>query len=51
MHVASPFTIANPKSENEMIEPAVQGTLRVLQAANQANIKRVILTSSIVAMM
>ncbi len=34
-----------------MIEPAVQGTLWVLQAANQANIKGVILTSSIVAMM
>jgi dihydroflavonol-4-reductase len=50
MHVASPFTIANPKSENEMIDPAVQGTLRVLRAADHAGIKRVVLTSSTVAM-
>ncbi|MAA78583.1 MAG: NAD-dependent epimerase [Deltaproteobacteria bacterium] len=51
MHVASPFTIANPKTEEEMIEPAVQGTLRVLKAAQQAGVKRVVLTSSTVAMM
>ena len=50
MHVASPFTIDNPKSEIEMMEPAVQGTLRVLKALNQADIQKVILTSSIVAM-
>ena len=51
MHVASPFRIANPKSENEMILPAVEGTKRVLHAADKASVKRVILTSSIVAMM
>ena len=51
MHVASPFTIDNPKSEIEMMEPAVQGTLRVLKALNQADIQKVVLTSSIVAMM
>lgn len=51
MHVASPFRIANPKKESEMIEPAVEGTKRVLRAAQQAKIKRVVLTSSIVSMM
>ena len=50
MHVASPFAIANPKSEDEMIVPAVQGTLRALRAAQANGVKRVVLTSSIVAM-
>ena len=51
MHVASPFRIANPKDENEMILPAVEGTKRILKAANKASVKKVILTSSIVSMM
>ena len=51
MHVASPFRIANPKKEIEMIGPAVDGTKRVLYAAQNAGVKRVIVTSSIVSMM
>ena len=51
MHTASPFPIANPKREREVIEPAVDGTLRALQAAEKNGIKRVVLTSSIVAIM
>ena len=51
MHVASPFWIANPKNESDMLTPAVEGTLRVLRAANKAQVKRVVLTSSIVSMM
>ncbi len=51
MHVASPFRIANPKNENEMLSPAVEGTRRVLEASQKAGIKRVVLTSSIVSMM
>lgn len=50
LHVASPFVIAEPKDENEMIKPAVDGTLRALKAAKKAGIKKVVLTSSIVAM-
>ena len=34
MHVASPFVSAIPKDENELIKPAVEGTLRALTAAN-----------------
>jgi len=49
LHVASPFIIAAPKDENEIISPAVDGTLRVLSAAKAAGIKRVVLTSSTVA--
>ena len=51
LHVASPFRIANPKNANDMMLPAVEGTKRILRAASQANVKRVVLTSSIVSMM
>ena len=47
MHVASPFPSKNPKNEDELISPAVNGTLNVLRACAQAgSIKRVVLTSS-----
>jgi len=39
-----------PKDENELIKPAVEGTLRALKAAKKAGIKRIVLTSSTVAM-
>ena len=51
MHVASPFIIANPKDPQEMLSPAVDGSLRALRAAKRAGVKRVVLTSSIVSMM
>jgi len=46
MHVASPFVLAQPKDENEMIVPAVEGTQRVIAAAQRARVKRLVLTSS-----
>jgi dihydroflavonol-4-reductase len=46
MHTASPFPIASPKNENDLIRPAVEGTLRALNAAKKAGVHRVILTSS-----
>ena len=49
LHVASPFIIANPDDESEMISPAVDGTLRVLKAAKAANVERVVVTSSLIA--
>ncbi|MCT4586859.1 MAG: NAD-dependent epimerase/dehydratase family protein [Carboxylicivirga sp.] len=51
MHVASPFFSKIPKDENELIRPAVEGTQRALKAAHKAGIKRVVLTSSMVAML
>lgn len=51
LHVASPFMTSEPKDENELIKPAVEGTQRALKAAKQAGIKRVVLTSSMVAML
>ncbi len=50
IHVASPFVLAEPKDENELIAPAVDGTRRVVGAAQRAGVKRLVLTSSIVAM-
>lgn len=49
MHTASPFPLANPKREDDLIRPAVDGTLRALHAAQTAGINRVILTSSTAA--
>lgn len=49
-HAASPFVLVEPKDENELIAPAVEGTQRVLSAAKRAGVKRVALTSSVVAM-
>ena len=46
MHTASPFPIASPKDENDLIRPAVEGTIRALKAAKTAGVQRVILTSS-----
>jgi dihydroflavonol-4-reductase len=51
MHVASPFSITNPKNDADMIVPAVEGTNRIMKLAKKAKIKRVVLTSSIVSMM
>ena len=49
LHVASPFPIKMPKDENQLIQPAVEGTLRVLRAARDAKVKRVVVTSSFAA--
>src|SRR5579863_10284019 len=46
MHVASPIPGSAPKHEDELIVPAREGTLRVLRAARDANVKRVVLTST-----
>jgi nucleoside-diphosphate-sugar epimerase len=49
LHVASPFPTSTPKDENELIVPAREGTLRVLRAARDAGVGRVVLTSSFAA--
>ncbi|WP_181781279.1 NAD-dependent epimerase/dehydratase family protein [Pseudonocardia pini] len=46
-HVASPAPAAMPADEAELVRPAVDGTLRVLGAAADAGVRRVVLTSSI----
>jgi nucleoside-diphosphate-sugar epimerase len=49
LHVASPFPQTVPKDENELIVPAREGALRVLRAARDAGVKRVVMTSSFAA--
>jgi len=48
-HVASPFPPKVPKHEDELIVPARDGALRVLRAARDSGVKRVVLTSSFAA--
>ena len=45
LHVASPFIIADPEDENEMISPAVDGKIRVLSAAKKVGVQRTVVTS------
>lgn len=49
LHVASPFPSTVPKDEDELIVPARDGALRVMRAARDAGVKRVVLTSSFAA--
>ncbi|KAL6903323.1 dihydroflavonol-4-reductase [Trichoderma evansii] len=50
LHVASPFPSSVPKHENDLIKPALEGTLRALHAAKKAGtVKRVVITSSFAA--
>jgi nucleoside-diphosphate-sugar epimerase len=49
LHVASPFPPGAPAHEDELIVPAREGTLRVLAAARDAGVKRVVVTSSFAA--
>jgi Nucleoside-diphosphate-sugar epimerases len=49
LHIASPFPPNLPRHEDELIVPAREGALRVLRAARDAGVKRVVLTSSFAA--
>lgn len=51
IHTASPFPLEQPKDEEKLIRPAVDGALRALRAARAAGIDNVVLTSSCVAIM
>ena len=49
LHVASPFPSVQPRDPDELIVPARDGALRVLRAARDAGVERVVLTSSFAA--
>ena len=51
VHTASPFPLSEPDNEDELIRPAVDGTLRATRAASDAGVERVVLTSSLAAVM
>ena len=46
IHVASPMPATAPTSEDDLIVPARDGVLRVLKAARDAKVKRVVFTST-----
>jgi dihydroflavonol-4-reductase len=49
-HMASPYVINVKDPQRDLVDPAVMGTLSVLKAAaNNARVKRVVLTSSMAA--
>lgn len=48
-HVASPIPVVQPADPDDLIVPARDGTLRVLRAARDAGVRRVVLTSSFAA--
>jgi dihydroflavonol-4-reductase len=49
LHLASPFPAAQPRDEQDLIRPAVQGTLRLLRVASAAGVQRFVQTSSMAA--
>jgi dihydroflavonol-4-reductase len=49
LHVASPYPASVPRHEDDLILPALEGTRRVLRAARDAGVRRVVLTSSFAA--
>ncbi|MEL6890200.1 MAG: SDR family NAD(P)-dependent oxidoreductase [Actinomycetota bacterium] len=49
LHTASPFPLGEPNDPEEIIRPAVDGTLRAMRAAHAAGVDRVVVTSSCVA--
>ncbi len=46
-HVASPLPSSDPESDDELVIPARDGALRVLKAARDAGVKRVVMTASV----
>lgn len=49
LHIASPFPTTQPEDEDDLIVPARDGALRVLRAARDAGVRRVVQTSSFAA--
>lgn len=49
LHIASPNPLLEPRDRDALVAPAREGALRVLRAAKEAGVSRVVLTSSIVA--
>ncbi|MCB0868459.1 MAG: aldehyde reductase [Solirubrobacterales bacterium] len=49
LHIASPFPPSRPKDPQELIRPAVDGATRVITAALDAGVERVVMTSPVAA--
>lgn len=46
LSVASPVFVNSKSNEESLMKPAIDGTLRILKAAEQANVHRVVMTSN-----
>lgn len=49
VHTASPFPLRPPKNADDLVKPAVEGTLAVVKACHANRVKRVVITSSCAA--
>lgn len=49
LHVASPLPTVSPRDDDELVRPAREGALRVLRAARDAGVSRVVMTASTAA--
>jgi dihydroflavonol-4-reductase len=49
LHVASPLPVSQPKDPDELIVPAREGTERIVSRALDADVERVVVTSSVAA--
>jgi len=49
LHLASPFPLTEPKNPDDLLRPAIDGTLRVLKQAIAAQVQRFVHTSSVAA--
>jgi nucleoside-diphosphate-sugar epimerase len=48
-HIASPLVLKQPKDRDILIRPAIEGTRRAIEAALEAGVERIVLTSSVAA--
>jgi nucleoside-diphosphate-sugar epimerase len=51
LHVASPLPRTPPKHEDDLIVPAREGVLRVLRFSSRLGVRRVVMTSSVAAVL
>jgi dihydroflavonol-4-reductase len=49
LHVASPLPSSNPKNDDDLVRPARDGALRLLKAARDEGVRRVVMTASVAA--
>jgi nucleoside-diphosphate-sugar epimerase len=49
LHVASPCTFTINNGEEDLLKPAINGTLNVLRAAKAEGVQKVVITSSFAA--